>query len=85
VDFNNLNNATPKDECPMPMADALIHWASGHRVISFLDGNMGNNQIFIADDDIPKIAFRCPGYVGVFEWILMTFGLKNAGATYQRP
>jgi len=31
-----------------------------------------------------KTAFRCPGFVGLFEWIVMTFGLKNGGATYQR-
>jgi len=41
-------------------------------------------QIFIAEEDIPKTAFRCPGHVGLFEWIVMTFGLKNTGATYQR-
>jgi len=38
----------------------------------------------MAEEDIPKTAFRCPGHVGLFEWIVMTFGLKNAGATYQR-
>jgi hypothetical protein len=37
----------------------------------------------MAEEDISKTAFRCPGHVGLFEWIVMTFGLKNAGATYQ--
>ena len=62
----------------------LINEASGHHVISFLDGNAGYNQIFMAEEDISKTAFRCPGFVGLFEWVVMTFGLKNAGATYQR-
>ena len=31
-----------------------------------------------------KTSFRCPGAIGLFEWVVMTFGLKNAGATYQR-
>ena len=39
--FRDLNKATPKDEYPMPIADMLINEASGHRVISFLDGNGG--------------------------------------------
>ena len=30
-----------------------------------------------------KTTFRCPCFVGLFEWVVMTFGLKNAGATYQ--
>jgi hypothetical protein len=31
-----------------------------------------------------KTAFRYPGFIGLFECVVMTFGLKNAGATYQR-
>ena len=68
----------------MPIADMLINDASGHKVISFLDGNVGYNQIFMAEEDMYKTAFRCPGFLGLFEWTVMTFGLKNAGATYQR-
>jgi hypothetical protein len=49
-----------------------------------MDGNAGYNQIFMAKEDIHKTAFRCPGALGLYEWVVMTFGLKNAGATYQR-
>ena len=38
----------------------------------------------MAEEDTSKTAFVCPGFVGLFEWVFMTFGLKNAGATYQR-
>jgi hypothetical protein len=62
----------------------MIDTAAGHKVISFMDGNAGYNQIFMAIEDISKTAFRCPGHIGLFEWIVMTFGLKNADATYQR-
>jgi len=74
----------PMDGYQMPVADLLVDAAAGHRIISFMDGNAGYNQIFMAEEDIPKTAFRCPGHVGLFEWIVMTFGLKNAGATYDR-
>ena len=67
IDFRDLNKATPKDEYPMPIADMLINDASGHRIISFLDGNAGYNQFFMAEEDMSKTAFRCPGFVGLFE------------------
>jgi hypothetical protein len=84
VDFRDLNRATPKDEYPMPVAEILINAAAGHKILSFMDGNAGYNQIFMAPEDIHKTAFRVPGAVGLFEYVVMTFGLKNAGATYQR-
>jgi hypothetical protein len=69
----------------MPIADLLVDSASGNKVISFLDGNTGCNQVFMAKEDVNKTVFCCPGFVGLFEWVLMTFGLKNAGVMYQRP
>jgi len=84
VDFRDLNRATPKDEYPMPVAETLINAAAGHKMMSFMDGNAGYNQIFMAPEDVNKTAFRVPGAVGLFEYLVMTFGLKNAGATYQR-
>jgi hypothetical protein len=84
IDFCNLNRATPKDEYPMPIADTLINNASGNRIISFLDGNVGYNQIYMAEEDASKTTFICPGFIGLFEWVVMTFGLKKVGATFQR-
>jgi hypothetical protein len=84
IDFRDLNRATPMDGYPMPVADLLVDAAAGHKVISFMDGNAGYNQIFMTIEDILKKAFRCPGHIALFQWIVMTFELKNAGATYQR-
>ena len=40
--------------------------------------------IFLWLKKTAKTAFRCPGAIGLFEWVVMTFGLKNVGATNQR-
>ena len=76
--------ATPMDGYPMLIANMLVDAATRHKVISFFDGNAGYNQIFMVEEDIAKTVFRCPGAIGLFEWVVMTFGLKNVGATYQR-
>jgi hypothetical protein len=84
VDFRDLNRATPKDEYPMPVVETLINVAAGNKILSFMDGNAGYNQIFMAPEDIHKTAFRVPDVVGLFKYVVMTFRLKNAGAMYQR-
>ncbi|KAM1068413.1 hypothetical protein ACFX2A_000386 [Malus domestica] len=65
------------------MADLSIDAVAKHKILSFMDGNAGYNQIKMAKEDIHKIAFRCPGHIRAYEYIVMPFGLKNTGATYQ--
>jgi hypothetical protein len=62
--------------------DLLIDSAAGHVMFSFMDGFSGYNQIFMSPKDAEKTAFRTP--IGNFYYTVMPFGLKNAGATYQR-
>ncbi|CAL2237938.1 unnamed protein product [Prunus armeniaca] len=80
VDYVNLNEANPKDEYPMSMVDTLIDGATHNKILSFMDGNAGYNQIMVAEADIHKKHSECRCY---YEYIVMPFRLKNAGATYQ--
>ena len=70
IDFRDLNKATSMDGYPIPVADMLVDAATGHKVIRFMDGNAGYNHVFMAEEDVHKTAFRCPGHVGLFEWIV---------------
>jgi hypothetical protein len=63
VDFRDLNRDTPKDEYPMPIAETLINTAASNKILSFMDGNAGYNQIFMAPEDIHKTASRVPSVV----------------------
>jgi hypothetical protein len=59
VDFRELNKAMLMDGYPMLIANALVNATARHKVISFMDGNAGYNQIFIVVEDIAKTAFIC--------------------------
>ena len=84
VDFKDLNVSTPKDLYVMPIADMLVDSTANNKLLSFMDGFSSYNNILIVVKDIRKTSFRCPGSIGTFGWLVMPFGLKNAGATYQR-
>ena len=62
--------------------DLLIDFAVGSAMFSFMDGFSGYNQIRMAPKDAEKTTFKTP--MGNFYYTVMPFGLKNAGATYQR-
>ncbi|XP_056685557.1 uncharacterized protein [Spinacia oleracea] len=82
VDFTNINQACPKDCYPLPRIDQLVDSTSGHALLSFMDAFSGYHQIFMDSNDRAKTTFITSG--GVYNYIMMPLGLKNAGATYQR-
>ncbi|KAK2376303.1 hypothetical protein QL285_077105 [Trifolium repens] len=82
VDYTDLNRACPKDSYPLPCIDSLVDNSSGFKLLSFMDAYSGYNQIPMAVADRYKTAFMTP--TGNYYYNVMPFGLKNAGATYQR-
>ncbi|KAL0394684.1 UNVERIFIED_CONTAM: putative protein K02A2.6 [Sesamum latifolium] len=82
VDFRDLNNACPKDDFPLPIAELMIDATTGHEALSFMDGSSGYNQIRMAPADEELTVFRTPK--GIYCYKVMPFGLKNTGVTYQR-
>ncbi|XP_057779963.1 uncharacterized protein LOC130998564 [Salvia miltiorrhiza] len=82
VDFRDLNEACPKDDFPLPITELMIDATTGHEALTFMDGFSGYNQIRMSPNDEELTAFRTPK--GIYCFKVMLFGLKNAGATYQR-
>ena len=82
VDYRDLNKACPKDDFPLLNIDLIINNTTNHALKSFVDGFAGYNQIKMHPDHQEKTAFITPW--GTYYYTVMPFGLKNAGATYQR-
>jgi len=82
VDYTDLNKACPKDSYPLPTIDRLVDGAVDHQILSFLDAYSGYNQIQMNPRDKEKTTFRTDS--DNFYYEVMSFGLKNARATYQR-
>ena len=82
VDFTNLNKACPKDSYPLPRIDQQVDSTAGHKLLSFMDAFSGYNQIRMDEVNQEKTSFITSQ--GLFCYEVMPFGLKNAGATYQK-
>ena len=82
VDYTDLNRACPKDAYPLPNIDKLVDNSSGYKLLSFIDAYSGYNKIPMVKNDEEKIAFMTES--GNYYYRVMPFGLRNAGATYQR-
>ena len=82
IDFTDINKACPKDSFPLPRIDLIVDATAGHELLSFMDAFSSYNQISMDPDDQEKTSFVTGQ--GTYCYRVMPFGLKNAGATYQR-
>ena len=82
IDYTDLNKPCPNDPFALPRIDQIIDSTAGCELLCFLDAYSGYHQIKMALADQEKTAFITP--FGIYCYTSMPFGLKNAGATYQR-
>ena len=81
-DYRRLNNVTKPDRYPVPNVQDLSSRLAGCTVFSKLDLEKGYYQVPMLPEDVPKTAVVTP--FGLFEFLKMPFGLRNAGQTFQR-
>jgi hypothetical protein len=82
VDYTGLNKAYPKVPYPLPRIDQIVDSTAGCETLSFLDAYSGYHQIKMKESDQLATSFITP--FGMYCYTTMPFGLRNAGATYQR-
>jgi hypothetical protein len=82
IDYTDLNKHCPKDPFGLPRIDLIIDSMAGFALLSFLNYYSGYHQITLKKEDQRKTSFITP--FGAYCYKTMSFGLKNAGATYQR-
>ena len=80
VDYTDLNDACPKDSFLLPHIDQIVDASARHRMLSFLDAFSEYHQIPIYPSDAKKTTFITP--YRIFYYNVMSFELKNVGATY---
>jgi hypothetical protein len=82
VDYTSLNKACPKVPFPLPRIDQIVDSTAGCELLCFLDAYYWYHQIKMKESDQLATSFITP--FGMYCYVTMSFGLRNAGATYQQ-
>ena len=75
IDYRQLNKLVVKNKDPIPRIDDLLDQIKGEKLLSKIDLNSGYHQVPIEPIDVWKTNFESKE--GLFEWLVMPFGLKN--------
>ena len=81
VDYRGLNKITIKNRYPLPFIGELLERISKVKYFTKFDVRDGYNRLRMAPGEEWKTAFRCR--YGLFEYMVMPFGLCNAPGTFQ--
>ncbi|XP_010767363.1 uncharacterized protein [Notothenia coriiceps] len=81
-DYRRLNDATMPDRYPVPHIQDFSAHLAGKLVFSKVDLVRGYHQVPVYPSDVPKTAVSMP--FGLFEFLRMLFGLKNAAQSFQQ-